>query len=85
MAKVFKTLDFWFVDTWNNIDQLQRSGSCIRIPDVGIWVGKIWTQILLQGHKSISLSIYTHTYIYIYRERGRKGEKQNKGYEIKHI
>ena len=27
--KVFKTLDFWFIDTWNNIDQLQWSGSCI--------------------------------------------------------
>ena len=30
-AKVFKTLDFWFIDTWNNIDQLQWRGSCIRM------------------------------------------------------
>ena len=30
-AKVLKTLDFWCLDTWNNIDQLLRSGSCIRM------------------------------------------------------
>jgi len=47
--KVFKTLDFWFIDTWNNIHQFQRSGSCIRISDVGILVGRIQPQILLEA------------------------------------
>jgi len=28
--KVFKTLDFLFLATLNNIDQLQRSGSCFE-------------------------------------------------------
>jgi len=39
--KVFKTLDFWFIDTWNNIYQLQRSGSCIQMSEAWIWVGRI--------------------------------------------
>jgi len=34
--KVFKTLDFLFINTSNNIDQLQRSGSCIRMSDIDI-------------------------------------------------
>ena len=34
--KVFKTLDFWFIDTRNNMDQLQWSGSCIRMSEVCI-------------------------------------------------
>ena len=45
--KVFKTLNFWVIDTWNNIDQLQRSGSYIRMSDVDIWVGRIRPQIFL--------------------------------------
>ena len=51
--KVFKTLDFWFIDTWNNIDQLQWSGSCNRMSDVCIWGEKILPQIFLEGHMSI--------------------------------
>jgi len=55
--KVFKTLDFWFIDTWNDIDQLQRSGSCIRMSDVGICVGRVQPQNLLEGHKSIYIHL----------------------------
>jgi len=40
------------------MDQLQRSGSCIRMSEGWIWVGRIRAQILLEGHKS--LSIYKH-------------------------
>ena len=55
--KVLKILDFCFIDTWNNIDQLQQSGSCIRMSEGCIWVGRIQAQILLEGHKSISIYI----------------------------
>ena len=48
-------LYFWFIDIWNNIDQLQRSGSCIRMSEGWIWVGKIRPRI-------------THTHTYIERE-----------------
>jgi len=49
-----KHLIFFFINTWNNIDQLQQSGYCIRMSDVGIWVARIQRQILLEGHKFIS-------------------------------
>jgi len=64
MGKVFKTLDCWFIYTRNNINQLQRSWSYIRMLDVGIWVGRIHPRILLKGHKflSLSLSLHTHTH-----------------------
>ena len=39
--KVFKTLDFLFLISLNNIDQLQRSESCIWMSNLGIWVGRI--------------------------------------------
>ena len=52
--KIFKILDFWFIDTWNNIDQLQQSGSCIRMSESWIWVERTRPQILLKRHKSIS-------------------------------
>ena len=32
-AKVFKILDFWFIDTCNNINQVQQSGSYIRMSE----------------------------------------------------
>ena len=59
--KIFKILDFWFIDTWNNIDQLQRNGSCIR-KMYGciwkmygcIWVGRIRAQILPELHESLT-------------------------------
>ena len=51
--KVFKALDFWFINTWNNIDQLQRSESCIRMSEGWIWVGRIRARILLEGHKCV--------------------------------
>ena len=51
--KVFKTLAFRFIDIWNNIDQLQQSGSCIRMLNVDIWVRRIRAQILLEGRKCV--------------------------------
>ena len=61
-GKVFKKLDFWFINTWDNINQLQRSRTCIRMLDVGIWVGRIWPQILLEGDNSLSLSVSLSLY-----------------------
>jgi len=61
--KVSKTLDFLLIDTWNNIDQLQRSGSCIIMSKGCIWVGRIWTQILLEGHKYIYICMYVCMYV----------------------
>ena len=51
---MFKTLKFWFLVTLNNIDQLQRSVSCIWMSDISIWVGKIRPRILSELHKCIS-------------------------------
>ena len=53
--KVFKIIDFWFIDTWDNIDQLQQDGSCIRMICGCIWVGRIRARILLELHKSLSI------------------------------
>ena len=58
--KYLKTLEFWFIDTWNNIDQLQWSEFCIRMSDVGVWVGRIWPQILLEWQVYLYLYMYTH-------------------------
>ena len=55
--KIFKTLNFWFINTWNNIYQLQRSGSCIRVSEGYIWVRRIRAQILLEGHKRLCFCV----------------------------
>ena len=56
--KVFKTLDFWFIDTWNHIDQIQLSRSYIQMSECCIWVKRVRAQILMER---------TQAYIYIYR------------------
>ena len=61
--KVFKIQDFWFFITWNNLDQLQWIESCIRMSHVHIWVGRIQPRILLEWHKSLSLSFSVCVYI----------------------
>ena len=60
--KAFKILDFLFIDIWNNIDQLQQRGSCIRMSKGCFWVGRLRAQILLEEHK----------FIYIEREKGER-------------
>ena len=57
--KIFKTLDLWFINTWNNINQLQRNGSCIRMSEGCIWFKRIRAQILLKGRKPISCVVIT--------------------------
>ena len=62
-AVYFMTLDGWtksnqntlffILDTLNNIDRLQQSGSCIWISDVGIWLGRIRARILPELHKCV--------------------------------
>jgi len=53
--KILKILDFWFIDAWNNIDQLQWSGSCIRM--------LCW---YLSGKDSASNTSLTQVYLSIY-------------------
>ena len=52
----------WFlaINTWNNINQHQRSGSCIWILECCIWVGRIRAQVLLEGPQVYIVSPKAH-------------------------
>jgi len=63
--KVLKTLDFWFIHAWNNINQLQQSGSCIQMSEGWIWAGRIRAQILLEWHKCVYTHIHTRVCVYM--------------------
>ena len=58
--KVFKIHDFLFLVTSNNIYQLQRNGSCIRMSQGCVWVGKIRPRILSECHKSLYIERETN-------------------------
>ena len=63
-AKSIQNPWFLVINTWNNINQLQRSGSYIRMLESWIWEGRIRAQILLEGHKSLSLSLSLSLCVY---------------------
>ena len=78
--KVFKTLDFWFINTWNNVDQLQRSGSCSQMSDVGILSeSNLASNPFGRTRVSISLSICV---CHFGRIRGRILPTQIQPYDI---
>ena len=51
--KVYKIINFWFIVTWNNIDQFQQNGSCTQIMYGCIWVGKIKASLVISSSSSV--------------------------------
>ena len=54
--KNIQNIWFWFLITWNNVNQLQRNGSYIRMSNGCISVVRIWPRIPPQWHECV----YTH-------------------------
>ena len=62
--KVFKILNFWFIDIWNNIDQIQRNGSCIELIYGCIWMGRIQLESF-QNYMCVCTCLYISDITYI--------------------